>query len=97
MTSLQHQQSPLQQRDLLQSGIEATLHHLNYKAQALALLRKPPNPCGNFVWAQRNYWEPSHHGKDRQISTRAHGAQYSLRTPNGNQVPGPGRFCGQIN
>jgi hypothetical protein len=41
-----------------------TLCSLNYEAQALTLLREPLDPCGDLIWAQRNCWELSHHGKD---------------------------------
>jgi hypothetical protein len=62
--------------------------------QALALFREPPNPGGDLIWAQRNYWESTHSGKDRQVGTRAYGARRGIHAPNGDQILGPGGLCG---
>jgi hypothetical protein len=91
---LLHQQGPLQLRDPLQSGTKATLRHLDYEAQAPTLYRESSDLYGTLLEAQGNYREPSLHGKDRQVSTRAHGARHNLCSPNDNQVLGHGKFCG---
>jgi hypothetical protein len=73
-----HQQGPLQLQDLLELGTKATLCHLNYEAKARALLREPPDPRGDLIWARGNYRKPSCHGEDRQVGSRAHGARHNL-------------------
>jgi hypothetical protein len=59
----------LELQDPLQSGTKTTLRHPNYEAQALTLFQESPDPCGDLIWARRNFQEPSCHGKDRQTDT----------------------------